>query len=245
MRKRLGLVLSACILGVSGSATAARPAQQNAALGLIARVSGGQIGDASASEGSTVYSGDSLSTNDNGSMLVRVGAMSLELQNSTAVHIYRTPYGAIAELNRGTVLYTTPGGAQNLIIVVSDIRVTPDLSNADAGRVSLDDPCDATVYTQKGQATVVVGSENRVVEQGKAYRVRALNEINYRKYLSPDDSDYHNYHEHVTCPAAYDMAKGKLPVAGGKSAFLLIAAGTTGVATGILIWKALESPDHP
>ncbi len=178
-------------------------------------------------------------------MLIRMGALSLELQGSTSVHIYRSPYGAVAELNRGTVLYTTPGGGQNLVIVASDVRVTPSVSNPDLGRVSLDDPCNITVYSQRGQANVEVGSENRTVEQGKAYRVHAVNEITYRKYLSPDESDYHKYHEHVACPAAVDMAKGRPPIAGGQSHFFLIAATATGVVTGVLVWKSLESPDRP
>jgi len=58
-------------------------------------------------------------------LLVRVGPLSLELQGSSAVHIYRAPYGAIVELNRGTVVYTTPGTQENIVIVASDVRVTP------------------------------------------------------------------------------------------------------------------------
>jgi hypothetical protein len=112
----------------------------------------------------------------------------LDLQSSSAVHIYRAPYGAIVELNRGSVVYTTPGGQQNLVIVASDVRVTPVLSEADFGRVTMDDPCNVTVYSQRGETNVQVGSENRTVEQGKAYRVRAENEISYRKSVLSQES---------------------------------------------------------
>jgi len=223
----------------------AQTAPQAAALGLVAKATDAQIGSAAASAGSSIYSGDYLSTSDNGSLLVRVGPLSLELQSSTGVHIYSAPYGAVVELNRGTVLYTTPGGPQNLVIVASDVRVTPLISTPDSGRVSLDDPCQITVYSQRGQAQVHVGSENRTVEEGKAYRVRAENEISYRKYLSPDEDDYHRYHDHRPCAAAYDMTKGKLPVPPGQSHFLLLASVGISTATGIAIWKAMESPDRP
>jgi hypothetical protein len=160
------------------------------------------------------------------------------------MHIYRAPYGAIVELNRGTVLYTNPGGPQNIVIVASDVRVTPSLSAPEFGRVTMDDPCNITVYSQRGEANVQVGSENRTVEEGKAYRVRAENEISYRKYLSPDENDYHRYHDHRPC-APVDMVKGKPPIAPGQSRFLLLASAAVATGTGIAIWKAVESPDRP
>jgi len=160
------------------------------------------------------------------------------------VHIYSAPYGAVVELNHGSVLYTTPGGQQNLVIVASDVRVTPTIANADSGRVTMDDPCDITVYSQNGEANVQVGSENRTVEQGKAYRVHAENELNYRKYLSPDADDYHHYHEHTPCAAAV-IPPGHAPVAAASSHFLQVAAGAAGAGVGIAIWKIMESSDRP
>ena len=214
------------------------------ALGLVVESVGASVGNATVMDGASIYSGDYLSTGDNGSLLVRVGPMSVELQASSALHIYRAPYGAVIELNRGTVLYTTPGGKDNLVIVASDVRVTPDPSVADLGRVTIDNPCEITVYSQRGQANAKVGSESHTVEEGKAYRVRAESKISYRQYLSPDADSYHRYHEHEPC-APMDMVKGRPPIAPGASHFVLVASGGIGVGAGIAIWKALESPDRP
>jgi hypothetical protein len=222
----------------------AQSSPQNLALGLVAKSAGGLMGSVAATEGSSVFSGDYLSTQDNGSLLVRVGKLSLELKSSSAAHIYRAPYGAVVELNRGTAVYSTPGGQENLVVVASDVRVTPVLSTADLGSVSLDDPCNVTVYTQRGQANVQVGSENRTVEEGKAYRVRAENEISYRKYLSPDEGDYHRYHEHRPC-APLEMVKGHAPMAPAQSHFLLATAVLVGTVAGIAISEAFESPARP
>ena len=216
----------------------------NPALGLVAKSVSAHIGDAAVSEGATVYSGDYLSTEDAGSMLIRVGPLSLELQGSSAVHIYRAPYGAIVELNRGTVVYTTPGTRENIVIVASDVRVTPVLSLADLGRVSMDDPCEITVYSQRGQVNVQVGSESHLIGEAKAYRVHAVNELSYREYVSPDASDYHRYHEHRPC-APVQMAKGKPPIAPGQSRFLYVTAGVTAIATVWAVDEALESPNRP
>ncbi|MFI5095942.1 MAG: hypothetical protein ACHQIK_21185 [Candidatus Acidiferrales bacterium] len=216
----------------------------NPSLGLVAKSVSGHIGNAAAPEGATVYSGDYLSTDDAGSMLVRVGPLSLELQGSSVVHIYRAPYGAIVELNRGTVVYTTPGTLENIVIVASDVRVTPVLSLADLGRVSMDDPCDITVYSQRGRVNVQVGSESHLIEEAKAYRVHAVSELNYREYVSPDASDYHHYHEHRPC-APVQMVKGKPPIAPGQSRFLYVTLGVAGIATVWGVDEALESPNRP
>jgi len=215
-----------------------------AALGLIARASGGWIGSSVAVEGATLYSGDLLKTEENGSLLVRIGSLSFELQASSSGHVYRAPYGAILELNSGSVVYTTPGGQGNLIVVADDVRVTPVLALPDFGRVSIDGPCSVTVYSQRGQANVQAGSESHLVEEGKAYRVRPENEVAYHQFVSPDASDYHSYHSHESCDPP-QAAKGHAPLAAGQSRFLIVTTAVVGTATGIAIWKALESPDRP
>ena len=214
------------------------------ALGLIIKSVAASVGNAAASDGASIYSGDSLSTGDNGSLLVRVGAISVELQASSTLHIYRAPYGAVVELNRGSVIYSTPGGKENLVIVASDVRVTPDPSLPDLGRVTIDNPCEITVYSQRGQANAKVGSESHAVEESKTYRVRAESKISYREYLSPDADNYHRHHEHEPC-APLDMVKGRPPLAPGASHFVLVSSAAAGIGAGIAVWKALESPDRP
>lgn len=90
--------------------------------------------------------------------------------------------------------------------------MTPDVSLPDLGRVTIDNPCEVSVYSQRGQASAKVGSESHLLEEGKAYRVRAENKISYREYVTPDASDYHQYHEHEPYAPA-DMVKGHLPAA--------------------------------
>jgi hypothetical protein len=210
-------------------------------LGLVARAQKAHIGEPALTEGSTIYSGDYVSTEDGGSVLIRIGELSLELQSGSAAHVYRTPYGAVAELNHGTAFYTTPGGHENLVIVASDVRVTPVLSSADIGRVTIDDPCNVTVASQRGQADVRVGSESHSVEEGKAYRVHAVNEISYHQWVSPDVDKYHEYHSHKPC-APVQMVKGHSPIAAGQNRFMLV---TGIVAGGLTAWGVTETLESP
>lgn len=217
----------------------------NLPLGIVGSAVSAKIGSSAASEGATVYSGDAMSTENGGTLLVRIGSLSFELQSDSSAHVYRAPYGAVLELNSGSVVYSTPGGAQNLVIVASDVRVTPNVGQADYGRVTIEDQCNVSVHSEKGQADVRVGSETKTVEEGKAYKVRAEDSITYRKYLSPDDSDYHRYHDHAPCAAPYQAVKGKPPIAPGQSRFLYFAVATAGAITTVGVIKAFESPNRP
>ena len=231
------------MLGLVPPLLAKSPAP-NPALGLVTKSAGGSIGGASAPEGASVYSGDYLSTEDSGSLSVRVGPISFQLESSSALHIYSAPYGAVVELNRGTIIYTTPGTNENLVIVASDVRVTPEPSLSNLGRVTIDNPCEITVYSQRGRANVQAGKESRVVEEGKAYRVLAVSQVTYPRYISPEDADFHRYHDHLPC-APLGMGSGHGPVAAAHSRFLLVTAALVGGATGVAIWKVYESPDKP
>jgi hypothetical protein len=240
---RLAFVLASLALPFSALAVSSQT--PNAPLGVVGNANAAKVGNSAVSEGATIYSGDFLSTDNGGALLVRIGALSVELQSDSSAHIYRAPYGAVVELNSGSLVYSTPGGSQSIVIVASDVRVTPAPNRPDFGSVTIEDRCNVRVQSQRGEAEVKVGSESKVVEEGKAYKVRAENSISYRKYLSPDESDYHNYHEHTPCAAAYQTVKGKPPIAGGQSRFLYVALGTAGIITAIGISEALESPSRP
>ena len=243
---KLKKILPVLLLVLSAANASVIAAQQSkgTALGFVVKAESAQVDKATANEGTTIYSGDYLATENGGSLLVRVGGLSLNLETASGAHIYRTPYGAIVELDEGSVVYTTPGNNENIVVVANDVRVTPVLSVADLGRVSINDPCNVTVYSQRGQVNVQSGSESHFVQEGKAYKIRAENEVSYRQYVSPEDNDYHNYHGHKPC-GPVEMIKGHAPIAPGQNHFLLATGVVAGTATGIGIWKALESPNRP
>jgi hypothetical protein len=232
--RALALVLLAPL--ALGAALLAQAPSQTAVpvLGSILLSKGGSVGNTTATAGSSVFSEDFLSTQDKGALLLRIGPLSLQLESSSSMHVYEAPYGAVVELNRGSVIYKTPGNARNVVIVANDVRVTPDVTLADLGRVRIESPCTVSVFSQRGQAEVRSGKESRIIEQGKAYNVRTENNINYRKYLSPDDENYHRYHEHEPCVLPYK-----------ESHFLLSSAAAIGGGTVYVVHEALESSDKP
>jgi hypothetical protein len=247
MKYANSILASALALLLAGAVASAKSSDAIPSIAIVTHAQYAHVGNSGNSEltvGSTIFTSDFVSTEDGGSLGLRIGAATLDLLAGSAVHIYRAPYGAVVELLRGSVIYTIPGGKENIVIVASDIRATPEESMNDIGRVTMDDPCNITVASQRGQVNVDAGTEQHVIEEGKAYRVHALNSLEYRKYLSPDANNYHDYHEHRPCAAA-DIPNTKGPVMPGHSRFLLLAIGGAGAAVGLTVWKVYESPDKP
>ena len=216
----------------------------NPPLGMVAKSVSARVGNNAANDGETVYSGDLLSTQDGGSLLVRIGPLSFQLEGNSSAYIFRTPYGGIVELLKGSGVYEKPEGPQNIVIVASDVRVTPVLSLPGVGRFHMDDPCRISVVVQRGQASVRVGTETKLIESGKSYRVSPEYAVSIQEARSPEADDYHNSHYHRPC-AGSQSAQGRPPIAPGHSKFIYVATGGAIVLTLIPTLEALESPDRP
>lgn len=240
--RRHRLVSALCVLALAPWLVEARPPASP--IGMIVNSSQAFLGKTAASSGASIFSGDSVATEANGSVLLRLGTLSLQLEPSSAVHIYSAPYGAVIELNFGSVVYRTEGGKENLALVASDIRVTPDPRLPDTGRVSIDNPCRIIVYSQHGQVNVRVGKVSRRIEEGTAFRVMAENSISYHEFRSPDDSDYHLSHDHESCTRARN-ANDRPPQGAGRDYFIPLALIPVAPIVVGSVLEALESPDRP
>lgn len=226
------------------STTTSLDVMANPPLGMVAKSLSARVGNNAANDGETVFSGDLVSTQDGGSLLVRIGTLSLQLEGNSSAYIFGTPYGGIVELLKGSAVYERPEGPQNIVIVASDVRITPVLSSPGMGRVRLDDPCKISVTVQRGQAAVRVGTESKLVEAGKSFRVLAEYAVSVQEARSPEADDYHSSHYHRPC-AGSQSAQGRPPIAPGHSKFIYLATGTAIAVTLIPTLEALESPNRP
>jgi hypothetical protein len=239
----------AMLSGVTNSTSVEISAQAvaapNTSLGVVTKAVSAHIGSSAGAEGATIFSGDYLSTNAGGVLQVRVGNLSVELQANSSGHIFQAPYGVIVALNRGTLVYNKPAGQPNVVIVASDVRITPVVSQAGAGRVSVDDPCNLMIQSQRGQANVQVGSASQLVEQGKAFRVRPISSVSERTSVSPDADNYHESHQHQPCQGPTQTLNNQRPKPPSFSPFTTIALGVGIAGTVIPLVGAFESPSRP
>jgi hypothetical protein len=238
-------VLSGVVNSTSVEISAQTVPAANTSLGIVTNISSAHIGSSAGAEGATIFSGDYLSTDAGGVLQVRVGNVSIELQGSSSAHIFQAPYGVIVALNRGTLVYNKPSGLPNVVIVTSDVRITPVVSLPDTGRVSAEDPCNLMIQSQRGQANVQVGSASQLVEQGKAFRVRPISSVIERTSVSPDADNYHESHQHQSCPGPAQTFKNPPPKAPSFSPFTAVAVGAAIAVPIVAVHEALESPNRP
>jgi FecR protein len=238
-------VLSAATNSTGVEISAQAVAAPNTTLGVVTKASSAHIGTSPATEGATIFSGDYLSTDAGGELQLRVGNLSVELQAGSSGHIFQAPYGVIVALNRGTLAYNKPAGQPNVVIVASDVRITPVVGQASSGRISVDDPCNLMIQSLRGQADVQVGSASQLVEQGKAFRVRPISSVSERTSVSPDSDNYHETHQHQPCQGPSQTLNNQRPKPASFSAFTAVAVGAAIVVTVIPLVGAFESPSRP
>ncbi len=189
---------------------------QSAALGVVTQSSGGHLNNAAASLGTTIFNGDLLSTESNGTLALRSGPVQLVLSGDSAVLINHDASNLTAALQRGSVAFTVENGGA-LRLTAADMRVRPQSSALTVGQMTLEN-C-AVVVTSRVQALeVTAGKETKIVEEGKSYRV----------LFEGGCGDRPN----------------KSPMAAAHSRFILVPALVGGV-TAWALHEVIESPDRP
>lgn len=200
------------------------------AFGIVAQADHASLGSLAASEGTTIYDGDRLSTEASGSLQVVFGEAIVYLAEQSSVIVHNDGSGAAreleAELVSGTaVLSETARTAGE--IAASSARVRPTAKTRGVVQVRLVGPHELIVFARRGPAQISYRDESETIAEGKCYRV-LLNAAQDAGSAEPSPK-----------------APGK-----GRKVLILIAIGA-GVA-GIILPTVLrgsgggvESPDRP
>ncbi len=241
---RISKFYLAAIVSVSFALTPIHAAQTKA-LGMILDSQGGHIGAANTSAGTSVYPGDILNTDADGTLTVRIGRTTYQLLGDTSVAFFPGASSPIAELRHGTINVSNNTTSEGFEIYASDVRIVSDTARPIQSQISLKSRCELMVSSQEGVVNVVAGSEKRSVDHDHAYRVVPEHSVDdSREAISPEDPNYHKNHSHVVCAAALAQA-GKAPVLAGSSHFTELALGAAGIIVTVVTIKAYESPDRP
>jgi hypothetical protein len=214
-----------------GLATASVSIASTPGFGTVVSAERAHVGRAAASVGTTIFSGDSLDTEQLGSLQVRAGAARLLLPASSRV-TWNTEQGmAAATLQNGTAIFST-ANAKAFALHASGAVIRPNGDQATVGSVSILSPKEFTVSCSRGALAVSVDDEMKVVPEGTAYRV----------VLDPDSNQTAN-----TPSQGGGPADQKQPKKAGRRriGFFLILFGSAGLGTFLALHYALESPDTP
>jgi len=202
-------------------------------LGTVIAADRAHVGAANASVGTTVYGGDRLSTDPEGSVQLRAGAARLLLLSSSAVIVNDSEGAPSAKLLLGTATFST-GNAHAFTLYASKAAVRPQTDAQTIGQVIYLNEKELLVTSRRGGLTVTVEDETQVISEGTSYRV----------LLDPSSPEPGQGPEGAGSGKRGPLQTGG-PLKAGRSRFLIVATGVVGAITVFAVSEALESPNRP
>jgi hypothetical protein len=204
-----------------------------AALGTVITADRAHVGEAKAEVGTTVYGGDSLSTEPQGSVQVRAGKARLLLLSSSTAVVSDTEGAPAAMLLNGTATFST-GNAQAFTLFASAAAIRAQTDVPTIGQVSYIGPKELLVHATRGSLVVTVDNDTQLVPEGASYRV-----------LLDQPEEMAQGPEGAGSGKQEGPGSGHSPRKAGRSRFMYVAGGLTGVVTYLAIAEALESAQRP
>jgi hypothetical protein len=182
--------------------------------------------------GTTIFSGDNLTTADSGGVQLRTSGARFRLAASSAATIGEESGMTQATLLRGSAIFST-ANANGFALHVMTAVIRPQSDLATVGQVTLLGEKQLLVNCTRGALTITVGDDSRVIAEGNAYRV----------VLDPSENE--EAQNQPPPQGAGSKGNGRPPIMAAKSKFVWYAIGAVAVVTILALHKALESPDRP
>lgn len=205
---------------VEAPVLAAPAATPSAPLGVVLSAENAHVGAGVISSGETIYDGDRLQTPPDGTLRVRLGAGQLFLHQDSEAEVHALANGFRAQLNSGSVVVSSAEG-QGFELVADGATIRPANAQPVSAQITVITPKELVLTSTRGTLTVSMGDEVKTVEAGNSYRME------------------------VETEDAGPGPQGSPPQPTARNRFLLILIPAVAVVTGILIWRALVSPDAP
>jgi hypothetical protein len=202
-----------------------------AAIGFVSHADGAYIGEAYASPGTSVYDGDRLSTEADGSLRLTIGTAALHLasQTSLTLHLPGSGQGTDVELAEGTLVFSS-AKPPAIAVRANAAWIRSTASFPVAAQISIVNPKELRIRAQRGSLQFTYEGETAIIPEGVAYRV----------ILDPDDPPN----------TSAGGPTSKKPATSGRP-FLLIAIVAVAAAAAAAAFATItqtpnyESPDNP
>jgi hypothetical protein len=140
-------------------------------LGVVTGADRAAVGRAAAVDGTSVFDGDTISTERKGAVRLRLGQSQLVLAGNTAVMLHKTDTGICATLQRGVLRFSSVATTPIEIRALDSLVIRPKGDAAVIGQLSLVAPAIFEVGSSKGDLVVTIDGVDHVVAESKAYRV--------------------------------------------------------------------------
>jgi hypothetical protein len=191
-------------------------------MGVVLQAERANVANGTATVGSTVFDGDLLQTERDGTLRVRFGSSQAALIAGGAAVVHQSADGFTANLTRGEVVLSSSQG-QRFSLVADGATIQPNTSEATVAQVTWVSPKELLVMSRKGTLQVSLGDETKTVAEGASYRM----------VIDP------------AAAAASKPAAGPTPQntqTAGSNTFLFILLGVAAAAVAVGVILAVESP---
>jgi len=203
-------------------------------LGTVIAADRAHVGMGYADVGTTIYGGDRLSTEMQGSVQVRTGAARLLLLSASTAIVNDSAGAPSAKLLMGTATFST-GNAHAFTLFASKAAIRAQTDVPTVGQVTYLNEKELLVSARRGPLTVTVEDDTQVVPAGSSVRV----------LLDPATDTAQGPEGAGSGQGDKDQNKQHGPLRAGRSRFLIVATTAVGVATLVTVIIALESNDRP
>jgi len=158
-------VLAAGLLNLPAFAANDKP------LGMIIQAEGlAHLGPARAAIGSTVYPGDSVFTEEGGTMRLRVGSSQVYLLSDSGASLAQFPKMVHVVVSHGTVGFSSPANEPIALDTPLGL-IHPVDGHAAFGQVMIASPIEMIVTAYHGDLIVDENGNSHTIPEGKSYRI--------------------------------------------------------------------------
>jgi hypothetical protein len=217
LKSGLAVILATALCAVPGIAAPA--SSSSAPLGMVLQADRAQVGANVSSSGATIYEGDRLETDGDGTLRARLGGPQIYLRPNTAAEVHGLSNGFSASLMYGTVAVSS-GKGQAFELLANGAKIRPAGDQATVAQVSWINAKELLLTSNHGAIEVSMGDEVSTVEAGNSYRM-------------------------VIESADSGPQQAGAPHRTGRNRFAIILIAAVSVGTAIGVWRALVSPSAP
>lgn len=225
-RTFLSITLATSLLNIPAFAANEKP------LGMVVQAQDAQIGTAVVAVGTTVFPGDTVETQTNGTLRLKVGGSQVYLLASSAATLSQRADMIHALVKSGTVGFSSNGTDQVGLEIPEGI-VSAANGQPAYGQVTITGPREVVISAFRGTLILDNDGEMHAIPAGKSYRVTmdlepaaATNQPQEAAGVGGKDND-------IVAPKHRHLA------------FDLIVLGVAGVGSYFIFREVSESPSRP
>jgi hypothetical protein len=145
-------------------------AANDKALGMVVQAQDARLADMNLTLGTTVYPGDSVSTETGGILRLKVGAGQIYLLSATAAKLAQNSDSVQATVTRGTAGFSaTPTDKVQFVIPEGILRAAD--GQASYGQVTIVSANQAIISAYRGVLVLDTDGDQHLINAGSSYRV--------------------------------------------------------------------------